>query len=87
MLAQQVVEHPQKLQHSLLSSGISKARVVDDKVGVDLAVVPANVESSGEKYVMSYHLCTTGGKDWETNLLYLAAAPCLETISTLGMKR
>ena len=51
MLAQQVVEHPQKLQHSLLSSGVSKARVVDDKVGVDFAVVPADVESSGEKYV------------------------------------
>ena len=56
MLAQQVVEHPQKLQHSLLSSGVSEARVVDDKVGVDLAVVPADVESSGEQYVMSYHL-------------------------------
>lgn len=56
VLAQQVVEHPQKLQHSLLSSGVGKAGVVDDKVGVDLAVVPADVESSGEQYVMSYHL-------------------------------
>ena len=56
MLAQQVVEHPQKLQHSLLSSGISKAGVVDDKVGVDLAVVPADVESSGEQDIMSYLL-------------------------------
>ena len=53
MLAQQVVEHPQKLQHSLLSSGVSKARVVDDKIGVDLAVVPADVESSGEQFVMN----------------------------------
>ena len=53
MLAQQVVEHPQKLQHSLLSSGVSKARVVDDKVGVDLAVVPTDVESSGEQFVMN----------------------------------
>ena len=56
MLAQQVVEHPQKLQHSLLSSGISKAGVVDDKVGVDLAVVPADVESSGEEHIISYRL-------------------------------
>ena len=56
VLAQQVVEHPQKLQHSLLSSRVGKTRVVDDKVGVDLAVVPADVESSGEKYVMSYQL-------------------------------
>ena len=56
MLAQQVVEHPQKLQHSLLSSRVSKTRVVDDKVGVDLAVVPADVESSGEQDIMSYHL-------------------------------
>ena len=56
VLAQQVVEHPQKLQHSLLSSGVSKAGVVDDKVGVDLAVVPADVESSGQQCVMSYHM-------------------------------
>ena len=56
MLAQQVVEHPQKLQHSLLSSGISKARVVDDKVGVDFAIVSANVESSGKQYVMTHEL-------------------------------
>ena len=53
MLAQQVVEHPQKLQHSLLSSGVGKARVVDDEVGVDLAVVSADVESSGEQFVMN----------------------------------
>ena len=87
MLAQQVVEHPQKLQHSLLSSGVGKARVVDDKVGVDLAVVPADVESSGEQFVMNILCDQDAAKIIKRNEVYLAAAPCLETISTLGMKR
>ena len=47
VLAQQVVEHAQQLQHSLFSPGVGQPRVIDHQIGVDLTIVPPDVESPG----------------------------------------
>ena len=87
MLAQHVIHHSQKLENAFFPSGVGEARVVDDQVRVDLAVVPTDVESSEEQFVLNILCDKDAAKIIKRNEVYLAAAPCLETISTLGMKR
>ena len=89
MLAQQVVEHPEELEDPLLPPGVRQPRVVDHQVGVDLPVVPADVQPPGEQVQMgeTINIKIAIIVTITSNLTHLAAAPCLLTISTLGMKR
>jgi hypothetical protein len=51
VLTQQVVEHPQELQDPLLPPSVGQPGVADHEVGVDLAVVAADVEAAGGRVV------------------------------------
>ena len=53
---EQVVEHPEELQHSLLPPRVRKARIVDHEVRVDFAVVAADVEAARRRVVLLHDL-------------------------------
>jgi hypothetical protein len=52
LLAQAMVQHPEELEDSLFASRINQSRIVHHQVGVDLAVVAADVEPSGGGVVL-----------------------------------
>ena len=47
-----MVKHPEKLQDSLLSPGVCQAAVIDNQVGIDLAVVATYEETAGGSTVL-----------------------------------
>ena len=51
-----MIHHSQKLEHSLLTSGIAQSGVVDYQVGVDLPVVAPDEEPFGSRVVLLNNL-------------------------------
>lgn len=50
------IEQPQELQHTLLSAGLCETRVIHHQVGIDLSIVPADVEATSSCVVLLNNL-------------------------------